>query len=79
MKFINWFYKKFPGKYCWTDCVSWAYASERWNPFKIDRPTGCATESKEHPTKACYCGCWMNGKCWDLLSKEEQEKIKNKK
>lgn len=74
LKFIKWFHSKFPGKYCWADCVAWAY-SKSWNPFTVDRSEGCKKESTEHSTKSCYCGGWQKGKCFDLLSKEDQEKI----
>jgi len=75
IKFVSWFNDRYRGKYCWADCVAWAY-SKRLNPFKIDSSKGCEIESKEHSTNLCYCGGWKDGKCFALLPKEEQEKIR---
>lgn len=78
VKFKMWFVQIWhdlvPGKYCWADCVSWAYGS-RWNPFKIESSSGCITESKEHKDGCCYCGMCHKGVHWDTLSKEAQAKI----
>lgn len=76
LKFISWFNKKFPAKYCWADCVAWSYSPTRFNPFKLDRSRACEIESKEHYTGLCYCGEWNEGKCFVALPKEEQEKTK---
>lgn len=82
LTFVRWFHSKHPGKYCWADCVSYAFSSSSINPFKIQSAIGCKKESLEHSCKACYCGAWSQGKCFDLLSKEEQNllriRIKNK-
>lgn len=75
LKFISWFHAKFPGKYCWADCVAWGY-SKRWNPFKIESSKGCEFESISHPNKTCYCGGWQDGNCWEKMSKDEKEKFK---
>lgn len=75
--FASWLHAKRPGKYCWADCVTWAMASQRMNPFKIDNAEGCKRESMDHEHKMCYCGGWMNGKCYDLMSREEQQKLKH--
>lgn len=75
LKFIRWFHSLFPGKYCWTDCVAWAYSKTRWNPFKIDGSKGCEVESIEHQVKACYCGSWKDGKCWEKLPQIERDVI----
>ncbi len=76
LKFISWFHSKFPGKYCWADCVMWSMHPYKFNPFRVDKSKACEIESIEHDCKACYCGGWDNGKCWDLLPKEERESIK---
>lgn len=73
IKFVTWFSRLFPGKYCWTECVSWAYSSSAFNPFKIEKSNGCRTESLDK--ESCYCGQWYKGKCFSLLSDEEQKKI----
>lgn len=72
MRFVSWFHSLFPGKYCWADCVSWAY-SKSWNPFIIDNAKGCEQESLDHPHRLCYCGGWKDGKCYDKLTKEEKD------
>jgi len=77
LKFIVWFDAKNPGKYCWADCVSWAFSPTQWNPFDIGSSEGCEIESKEHSHKTCYCGGWMNGVCFAKLSKAEQQKIRD--
>lgn len=74
LRFISWFHKLFPAKYCWGDCVAWAYDHKRFNPFKIESAEGCKEESKTHSTNMCYCCGWENGKCWEKLPKEEKEK-----
>jgi len=74
LKFINWFFNLFPDKYCWADCVSWAY-SNRINPFKISSSLPCKIESKEHEHNLCYCGGWTNGKCYHTLPKIEKDRI----
>lgn len=77
MKFVTWWDKKFPGKYCWADCVSWAFAYDRWNPFKIESSRGCEIESKTDGLyKMCYCGGWKDGICFAKLPKEEQLRIR---
>lgn len=74
LRFIGFFHSKlFPGKYCWADCVSWAYGRKRWNPFRIDSSRGCKTESKEREHHACYCGGWKDGQCYDLMTKEQRQ------
>lgn len=75
LRFIGWFHSKFPAKYCWADCVSWAY-SKRWNPFKIDKAKACEIESVTHSCEQCYCGAWNRGKCWDLISEKEREALR---
>lgn len=65
-------YWLFPKKFCWADCVSWAY-SRRW--FGIDSSNGCKKESEGN--KTCYCGLWVNGKFFPSLSKDEQEILRN--
>lgn len=70
IRFITWFHSLFPGRYCWADCVAWAY-SNKWNPFKIMRSRPCEIDSLDN--KSCYCGSWQDGKCWNNLSKEEKE------
>ena len=74
-KYVEWLDRSFPGKYCWADCVCWAISSSRLNPFKIDSSQGCNIESITHPCKLCYCGGWQNGRCWDLMTQEERDKI----
>lgn len=76
LKVASLLHSMFPGKYCWADCVVFAFSNTRWNPFKIDSAKGCEIESKEHSTKMCYCGGWNNGQCWDKLPKKEQERIR---
>jgi hypothetical protein len=76
LKFVSWFDNLFKGKYCWTDCVSFAFSPERFNPFRIESSKGCEIESIKHQHKLCYCGGWQNGKCFAKLSKEEQNKIR---
>lgn len=73
LKFVKWFSDQYSGKYCWADCVMWAYNATRFNPYKIDKATGCAQESIDHDTQSCYCGGWNSGQCWDLLSKKDQD------
>ncbi len=73
MKFVNWFYKIQSTKYCWADCVAWALASGRFNPFAISKGNACKLESLTHSTDACYCGCWHKGRCWDTLTVLEKE------
>lgn len=75
IRFISLFHAKRPGKYCWADCVAWAYNSGRFNPYRIDKSVGCEFESLTHDSKMCYCGGWNNGKCWDSLSTEEKDKV----
>ena len=75
LRFVTWLDKKYPGKYCWADCVSWSIDTGAFNPFKIDRSGGCLLESIEHSTGACYCGAWIDGKCFDLLSEQERKEI----
>lgn len=75
LHFVAWFDKKFPGKYCWADCVSWAFDWRCFNPFKIGRAEGCKIESEQYP-HCCYCGKWSNGKLWQGLSKEERNAIR---
>lgn len=75
LQFADWFHKKFPGKYCWADCVSWANDWRRFNPFKIHNSTACERESFWEPPYTCYCGAWNNGKCYDLLSEKEKEAL----
>jgi hypothetical protein len=72
LKFITWFFNKHPDKYCWADCVSWAY-SPKLNPFKVDSASACEKESSD--TGSCYCGCWYKGKCYLTLSSEEKNAI----
>ena len=72
LKFVSWFDAKYPGKYCWDDCVAWAYSPRRFNPYKIENSKGCETESKTHDTESCYCGGWVNGKCYALLTEQEK-------
>jgi len=74
MRFASWWHNQFPGKYCWADCVSWVFDWKRFNPFRIEKAGGCKIESETYPFN-CYCGCWINGKCWDLLSEKEQHAI----
>jgi len=77
LSFAGWLHHKFKGKYCWADCVGWAYNPARLNPFKIENSNACCEESKTHSTNMCYCGGWNNGVCYDLLSKEEKQKMKD--
>ncbi len=77
LKFIVWFHSKFPNKYCWADCVVWAFSPKKLNPFSIDSANACEAESKTHSTSMCYCGNWREGKCYDKLSKEEKEILSN--
>lgn len=72
LKFILWFTKRFPGKYCWAECVSFAYGSGQWNPFKVMDSKGCEAASKKE--MACYCGQWCEGKCDD----KENKKLKTR-
>ena len=74
LSFVRWFDNFFKGKYCWTDCVGWAFDSERFNPFKIDTSKGCEADSREN--ELCYCGGWKKGVCFAKLSKKEQGKIR---
>lgn len=78
LKFVRWFHSKFPAKYCWADCVAWAYSRNRFNPFRIDKATACDLESREGDNGMCYCGGWNKGQCFDKLSKEEREAYRNK-
>lgn len=75
MRFVTWWFGLFPGKYCWADCVTWAFSPKRYNPFNIDTSKGCEEESKTHEHESCYCGNWNAGKCWDKYSKAEQKAI----
>lgn len=75
LKFVKWFHSLQPHKYCWTDCVAFAYSPTRLNPFKIDNSIGCKIESESN-CENCYCGSWYKGECWDKMSKEKQNKIK---
>jgi hypothetical protein len=77
LKFVYWLNKKFPGRYCWADCVAWAF-SKRRNPFKISDSSGCKRESETHSSDSCYCGGWVKGKCFDLLSEKEQAALRIK-
>lgn len=74
LSFVSKFHHKHKGQYCWADCVAWAFNYSRFNPFRIDKSKSCEIESQTHETEMCYCGGWEKGKCWDLLSKPEQEK-----
>jgi hypothetical protein len=65
---------RWPERYCWADCVAFAFSPERYNPFKIECSTGCIIESKD--MKACYCGQFADGKCFGRLSEAEQEQIR---
>lgn len=78
MKFISWFHNLYPDKYCWTDCVGWAFRSDSFNPFRIENARGCEIESIQHEHQCCYCGGWQSGKCFSKLSDEEQEKMRNR-
>jgi hypothetical protein len=71
--FISWFHPRYPGKYCWADCVSWAISPYKFNPFRIDNAVGCKNESETHSTRSCYCGGWNNGKCFDLLTEKQKQ------
>lgn len=75
LRFVQWWDDKYPGKYCWADCVSWAFNPYSFNPFKIADSGACEIESKEHQHKMCYCGGWDNGVCFAKLPTEEQKKI----
>lgn len=74
LKFVKWFHSFQPHKYCWTDCVAFAYSPFRINPFKIDAPIGCKIDSET--SNHCYCGSWYKGECWDKMTKEKQANIK---
>lgn len=71
LKFIRRFASLFVGKYCWADCVAWAFSATRFNPFKIEPSKGCEIESADK--KTCYCGGWADGKCVEKLSETEIE------
>ena len=80
LKFIQLFDRIFKNKYCWADCVSWAFNGSLFsneikpvNPFKIDSSKNCRKESEGGNT--CYCGRFWDGFAFDELSKEEQQKI----
>lgn len=75
LKIAAWVDKKYPGKYCWADCVIWAYSPYKFNPFKIDKSDACKKESIEHSCKLCYCGGWNNGVCFALLPQEERDRL----
>lgn len=77
LQFISWFHSKFPGKYCWVDCVAWSFNPRKFNPFRVDSAKACQTESETHDTLMCYCGGWQEGKCWDKLTAQEKENITN--
>lgn len=79
IRFVSWFDSVFPGKYCWAECVSWAFNCYNLNPFTIERSKGCKQESIDHEHKMCYCGGWQGGKCWALLTDEQQNKIKKER
>ena len=79
LKFATWWDNINSGKYCWADCVSWAFSPEEWNPFKISSSKGCEIESIEHEHESCYCGGWNKGVCFSLLSTDEQKKIRDSK
>lgn len=79
LKFIQVFDRLFKNKYCWADCVSWAFNGSLFSnsirpisPFKIDSSESCRKESEGWNT--CYCGRFCNGFAFDELSKEEQQK-----
>lgn len=76
LKFIQWFYSKFPGKYCWADCVAWSFSATRFNPLKVDSSRGCMIESVTHDSGMCYCSGWNKGQCYDLLSEAEKRAVK---
>ena len=60
----------YPTRFCWADCVAYAYSCESLNPLKIDGCGGCKKESIE--TGNCYCGQWCNGRSWSELSEVEK-------
>ncbi len=76
LKFVQWWDRINPGKYCWADCVSWAFDPEQWNPFKIGGSEGCEIESIEHEHEICYCGGWNKGVCFATLPQSERDRIK---
>lgn len=61
LRFISWWYNRNRRKYCWPDCVSWAYNPYRINPFIIDSCRGCQIESEFSQSASCWCGAWNNG------------------
>lgn len=63
LRFASWWFDRDRSKYCWADCVMWAFSQYRFNPWKIDTSKGCELESKDHQCKACYCGIWQDGIC----------------
>ncbi len=78
LTFVQWFHSKlYPGKYCWADCVGWAFSPTRFNPYDIESSKGCEAESKEHECETCYCGSWHKGVCFDTLTKKEQQKVRD--
>ncbi len=67
LKFIQHFDSLFKNRYCWADCVSWAF-SNKWNPFKIEK--GCRSDKE-----LCYCGRFYNGRATDEMTEEEIKTI----
>lgn len=53
--FITWLDSRLPNRFCWTDCVGWAFDPMAFNPFKLRRPVGCKLD--DH----CYCGRYVFG------------------
>jgi hypothetical protein len=74
LRFVQWWYKVNPGKYCWADCVSFVFSPKRFNPFKIDKATCCKEESIQ-TEGMCYCGQFNYGICFQELSKQEKEQM----
>jgi hypothetical protein len=77
LRFIRWYHDIAPTRTCWADCVTWSFNPLRFNPFRIENG-GCKQESMVHSTRSCYCGLWVDGKCWAHLSGEERDKLKGK-
>lgn len=77
LRFIYFFDSVFKNKFCWADCVSWAFnfKVKKFNPFNIDLAKTCREESEEYGT--CYCGRFYQGLAVSDLNASELIKARN--
>jgi len=74
LRLAQFLHDKFPARFCWADCVSYAYGVFYFNPLKIQGCKGCKIESEQNT--ACYCGQWCNGRLWRDLTPTEQSEAR---